>query len=1089
MITNIKVEKIVVSNGILDAKTYVPIDITSRVETPIIDTAQLDNVLDTTVLSYLSTISEPLKPLSRIKITITDTKNETTNTEYIYRLVENDLVENVVQGAKPIYRHTLSLIEITKQLERVTVDNILFTNYLANNYGTDSEIKYNIPDSFILSGLAAFNNWFCNAQLQPITYTNGNRFVGPYRIIYLSGYEKVEQGTNGALLVVANDTPTTDEDLEEGETIFDPNTQIKLEDVTPTQQNINIGDYVKYIDHTADNTISTNISLDIRVKHASTHLTAWFGWWRTDKVGLKEYWVEKPNGTTQNLTLDGSFTFTDSGTYIFKQRYKLIDRESSNGLTNGVELASFLITWSITTVNNLSFIPQEYTIKDVVDRLLRICQLKRKNIETPSFVLDDSITNKLNKKLSPEFNFTQGTLFEALQTIGEYIHAIPRIIPSVYYENEYDEQGNIVNSTRNDYTNWNVITFDFLGGTEKYNNNSYSIESLEHSLDEHANNFISYVENATHSNYSNTATVVEPFIGGFVSTRTESATFEISNNDCIFRTQKPIRSLISVKVFCKGKTKDIITNTIEKSRYDALYAHTAPGDIYNNKAFYLYYTKGQPNIFALSYLRPNQDFGDTWINKQAIKNILDIDASIDVEEYIKDLAVQIEYIPFQNFKVKQYRVDFDTTEENCTLFYNQQSNAVDVESFGESVKGAIMKTGNAKVIRTQYFDHLADAPHVGVITQDDYYAFVVNRTIGCNIPIKTTTQWSFRFNQLNAFTGVKSTKRESEISNEESYNRNADYQEFCLIDNDLDVDTYINDTEQSALQSFIMNKLSTIGFGSNLVMQQFANKLSNNNQTEYKPISYAIIKTVGTDRSGKEERHCCLLPVSCFPFGNSIVLHFAMTDNYSAATYSDVGEKDSYNIEHYVKYSNEFGRFKYLAVGYGSDNPLLNFNNNIKANSKKLYLVNENEINNNSIMVNYFENPFDYDKDSREQCALTLQLNFITNPKKSTILGKSQIFTMPLVGDKTTTYKTVVFTEKPNKFEENLPQSIYTIIGNPVATVDANYKFIKIAPFSSCKKAVGYGIIDSNGKLCVYFDQELENGTQTKPIYYMFRKY
>ena len=226
-----------------------------------------------------------------------------------------------MQGAKPIYRHTLSLIEITKQLERVIVDNLTFTNYLEDNYGTNNVIKF-VSNTYILSGFAGWNNFFVQAHWSKFGYASGsNRFIGPYRMLYLSGYEKVEQGTDGALLVVANDTPTTDEDLEEGETIFDPNTQIKLEDVTPTQQDINIGDYVKYVDHTADNTISTNINMDIEVKYATLNFNAWIGWWHYKTLSLKEFTVSKPDGTSQSLSQNGTFTFTQNGTYTFRQYY------------------------------------------------------------------------------------------------------------------------------------------------------------------------------------------------------------------------------------------------------------------------------------------------------------------------------------------------------------------------------------------------------------------------------------------------------------------------------------------------------------------------------------------------------------------------------------------------------------------------------------------------------------------------------------------------------------------------------------------------------------------------------------------------
>lgn len=1091
MVTNIKVEKIVVSSGVLGTRVYTPIDITSRVEMPILDTSQLDSVLDTTVLSYLSTISEPLKPLSRIKITITDTKNETTNTEYIYRLVENDLVENVVQGAKPIYRHTLSLIEITKQLERVIVDNLTFTNYLEDNYGTNNVIKF-VSNTYILGGLAGWNNFFVQAHWSKFGYASGsNRFIGPYRMLYLSGYEKVEQGTDGALLVVANDTPTTDEDLEEGETIFDPNTQIKLEDVTPTQQNINIGDYVKYVDHTADNTISTNINMDIEVKYATLNFNAWIGWWHYKTLSLKEFTVSKPDGTSQTLSQNGTFTFTQNGTYTFRQYYCYKNE-------NNVTMADAEFKWSITVVNSLALIPQEYTIKEVIERLLKVCVLRRDGIENQQYKLDENIASILDKKLSPEFNFTQGTLFEALQTIGEYIHAIPRLIPSVVYEYDTDSNGQTI-TNRNDYTNWDTITFDFLGGNDIYSKNNYSLIQKEHPLDEHANNFLSVVQNATQSNYSGKATVIEPFMGGFVSTRTESATFEISNNDCIFRTQKPIRSLISVKVYSKGTIKDIKTNIVEKSKYDILYSYTAPGDVYNNKAFFLYYTKGQKNIYALEYLRPNQNTLDTFVNDHAIRNILKLDESVNLETYIKDLSVQIEYIPFQDFKVKQYRVNYDTKEEDCSLFYNQQSNSVDVESYGESMKGAIMKTGNAKVIKTQYFEHLTDAPHVGVVTRDDYYAFVVNREIVTNTPIKVTTQWSYKYNELNAFTAVKKTIRQYEISEEESVNRNPDYQEFCLVDNDLDVATYIGDDVSADLKLYIKNTLSTLGFATNKMLNLLSNKLSNGNQTN-KQITYAIVKTIGVNRAGAEETHCFLLPVSCFPFGNSIVLHFATDDNYSAATYaenpSNVNDKatnslslNSYCIEEFIKYSNEFGRFDKLAVIYGSDNPITDFDNNIVANSKHLYKVDENKINANSTLINYFTNPFNIDKDSREKIGLTVQLNFITSPTNQSIIGKALNFSLPIVGDAKTTYKMATFTKRPNKFEDVVEANTYQIIGNPSVTVNNDYKYIKIEPITALTKSIGYGIIDNNNRLVAYFDQELNVGSQSKPIYFMFRKY
>ena len=177
MITNIQLEKVVVANGVLFSKTYTPIDITSQLEMPILDTAQLNNVLDTTQITLINKDKRPLKPFTRMVLRLTDTTDGSSETEHIYRLVENDVVTNVVMGNKPLYRHSISLIEITKQLERVAVDNLTFTNYLDDNYGSGNALAYN-RSQWTMGGFAAWNNHFVGATILQEYYINGNRFTG-----------------------------------------------------------------------------------------------------------------------------------------------------------------------------------------------------------------------------------------------------------------------------------------------------------------------------------------------------------------------------------------------------------------------------------------------------------------------------------------------------------------------------------------------------------------------------------------------------------------------------------------------------------------------------------------------------------------------------------------------------------------------------------------------------------------------------------------------------------------------------------------------------------------------------------------------
>ena len=711
MITNIQLEKVVVANGVLFSKTYTPIDITNQLEMPILDTAQLNNVLDTTQITLINRDKRPLKPFTRMILRLTDTTDGSNETEHIYRLVENDIVTNVVMGNKPLYRHSISLIEITKQLERVAVDNLTFTNYLDDNYGSGNVLAYN-KNQWTMGGFAAWNNWFVGATIQQEYYINGNRFTGPYRMLYLSGYELVDSATEGALLVVSNDTPTElVEGVEEGE-LFNPATQIMLKDVVPTQQSIGIGDYVKFIDYTTQNTISTNIGFSIKVRYSTTNITSWFKSYKYADLTLKEYKVTMPNGTTKNLDLNGTFTFDQFGTYKFFQRYEYRNE-------NNVVMCWREFNWELQTVANVESMPQRYTIKDVLNRLLSVCEIRRKVAkETQRFVLDETIANKL-MLLSPEFSFTQGTLFEALQQIGEYIHAIPRLIPKVEYEYEYDANGNVTSATRNDYTDWNIVTFDFLGGVETFNNENYSLIDLEHPMDDFATNFVSNVQNATTSNYNNETTVIEPFNGGFVSTRTDAGNFEINNDAAIIKTKYPIRSIISVKVYTGGKVKDITAHIVEKAKFETRYTYANPTDIYNNKGFFLYYTEGERNIYNLSYSRPNANFLGALSNQEAIKNILSLDATLPIEKYIKDMAVQIEYIPFQDFKVRQYKTLVETTAEESSLFYNQQANEVDIDAYGKAINYALLKVGNEKITKTQYFNSLQKAPRCGLL-QNQY---------------------------------------------------------------------------------------------------------------------------------------------------------------------------------------------------------------------------------------------------------------------------------------------------------------------------------------------------------------------------------
>ncbi len=1007
MVSSVKLEKYNASIDSFHNKYFSPVDITNQLALPINNNSRCDDVLDTTNIVLYNAEQDAIKPFTRIKLTITDEIEGVQEDNFIYRYVENDTVTNICLGNEPIYKHTLSLIEITKITERVAVDNLTFTNYLDENYGFDQEAKYTKS----VSGGGIFG-WFWVENIDH-QQNNNTRLRGPYQYV----------GTS-----------------------------------------INTG-------------FRMNVICGTRAQYGGLVFAK-----SSYTVPMTQFYVIDPDGIVTHLSNLSTFTYTKVGKYRFFQRY-YINENPMYIVYYIVRDADIRISWEVNVIEQGTQVPQRYNIAEVVDRLLKVCELRRRGIDSQRFVLDETVRPRLQNILSPEFSFTQGTLFEALSLIGSYIHAIPRLIPEVVEKQTTDVNGSVIATELDDYNNWNTITFDFLGdATEEFTENNYSLYDAVHSADDFARNFVANIENGTQSNYSSNVAITEPFLGGFISPRTEEANFEISNDNAVIKLTKDIGLIIEVIVVNNGVERNITNRVLESAKYNLLDNYSTDAGT-NNKAYYLEYTRGSNIIKGLTYRINKEIFLDAWTDQIAIKNILSLNDT--PEANIKNLAFRIKYIPFLNFKVKQFKQVIDNSVEKNELYYNQQSNAVDIESFGEQVKGTLLRTGNHAVAETQYFSDYADTPRAGQISMDNYYAFAVNKEIYVGTPVKTTTEWSKDYNKLNEFIGLKKSIRQYEISESESVKRNPDYQEFCIVSNNLDVSQLYNSDNISDRVS-VINELNGVAFGVERTLNQIKSKLNNENIT-YKALSYAIIKTTSVNDDGSSTENKFLLPVSCSPFGNSVVINFKATDNYSAGTYSE-DKTDEYNIEKYVRYSNDKGRFEDMEVCIGSDNAIPNgFSSasDIKANAKMLYKF-DVQVNEDDIFVDYRNFPFIVDKDSREEISFTGQLNFVSD-SPSIIIGKGLAHTMPLVGDISTDYKFVAFTVKPNKFALTIDTETFVEQTMPSITVNNETKSIMYASTTALTNCVGYGILDGEGRLCIYVNDAISAGESTKPIYLLFR--
>ena len=151
------------------------------------------------------------------------------------------------------------------------------------------------------------------------------------------------------------------------------------------------------------------------------------------------------------------------------------------------------------------------------------------------------------------------TLREALQTVGGFIHAEPRL------------------------TKDNKIVFDFYGEDElaTYNGdkplNSYQYKTYQgaHGIDQACNTLDSYIQNLVNKINEGESTTGTPYKGGKQTLRTETAYVRLEENDgSFFPTQCGINSISSFKIYYNRVWYDITKYLVEKTVYDCLSSYS-----------------------------------------------------------------------------------------------------------------------------------------------------------------------------------------------------------------------------------------------------------------------------------------------------------------------------------------------------------------------------------------------------------------------------------------------------------------------------------------------------------------------------------
>ena len=594
-----------------------------------------------------------------------------------------------------------------------------------------------------------------------------------------------------------------------------------------------------------------------------------------------------------NLTLDGEYRLEFRQKWWYQSSY--YDSDLQMTITHNTTYSTSVETWIyVGELNNAAF--QPYTIKTVIDRILDVTPTRTAN-GVNKYAFRNNAEEYATEE-SPEFTFTGKHLFEVMLDIASY----KKMFPALYKNEIYFRP----------FWNGEMLTSGDLPPPTK--------AVLSSAIDQYCTALDSYVENMVCINDTNVGTVVEPYKNGYISARSNSGS-EISETTSVIPTQSTIYQPISLNV---GETDGVVVGDIqaylyEQEDYEAL-SDTSAAYPYS-KGYALKYTRFSKNYTELSHRIKTSDVIADALTKPALANIIGAttngavgDAGLSLKDYLSafigkdtaapfaDLLFQPTYIPVVNARVRQYKPMISAEDYEATLFYNQQSEVVDSEAFGEHVKGLVQKLGNHTEIRVYRFERVDDIPTVGTLI-DEKSVYNVAMTIYENHVDATICLVDYA--ELSTYIGVKNEIKTSDISSTKWCNRFINWEEFLVFTH----------------EAYTGNTLS-------ITKDALADIVS---FTTAEPLTCAMFTSYA--ESG-DSIMTAFAPIKHLALGNSIYFQWEMLDNFavgdkfekapSGATSAWTGTQYD-RAQRAVRYCDSFGRmekldFQLLKTGPTPDN-------------------------------------------------------------------------------------------------------------------------------------------------------------------------
>ena len=870
------------------------VDFTSNVFFPIKWTEILDEQLDEGVLTLVNCDTDIFKPLSRVEISLW---NESTSNEVkeIVMLVSSDSAEEMPVGSGK-FKHSLSIIEETKFLEGFICRSQGYVNPL----GT-------VDGNLVVREAPYFYN-------TPIPGVGGEALIPKLQSVYTTPFD------------IANN----------------------LEVKTPF---ILYPDYVNGLINgiVIDGTTykfnmdgSGDIRFDFRI---TTGLGDELVEYNTLYSYENGYW-EIIEG--DNIPIDYQIQIKSPITvYTRTEFYYKPTTDAAASYSVRVEA-----TFYLETVNASAF---KWNARNVIERALTICETIRKG-ETPRFKLNEAQAIEFEKIPTPEFQFTQSTLREILQGVGNYIHGEPRLKNGEIYYDIY--------------------------GSDEVNDvdvEPYSSLSLSQDITQYATNLDSSTDNLINTIDEENGAMIEPYASGYKTLRTETVytRVEDSNAQGIIETKYPIYEITKLEcgfVYDSGISPpiDITAFVVEIHDYNRLSSFET---VFPSKSTSIYYQQGQKNITGL-FFKPENPISSIF-EDYAIVNILKFashNESVAVSKYPR-LAFRVTYKPLISARVQQSKMNIREYDKPRTLAYNQGQNIVESNFYGENLKGAVARMGNVEKSITYVRYGLPKLPKVGTLFDDDYY--ISTMAVEYNpFTTKVSLGLTKEFNRLSEYVGINSMKRQYEVSERQAFDSHIAYRDYVVIGNEIDDDG----TEDCLFDTYKITdiiKQNTITKKISLLLAQ------GENQDAYKHNKIA-------------------LPVQALSIGNSAVFVAKYEDNYSAGNQATYQRSANRNVSGYwtqgVPYSDFFGNIEYLNLDYYEDGTEPQDEQEQRDIGSYLPAINGNEpLEGVGIpRISTGNKPLWIKKGSTEIPTIDYQIDFVSNRDKL-VVGSQMAKNLPLI--------------------------------------------------------------------------------------------